>query len=189
MDLLGVFRRLALGEEVPVRVEQLGSAVFLLLTVDFSMNVSFALFALWWLSMGFASATCSPEVTILRAGQPVSVRDSVVGATLTPLWRNGEVYLPIRYVGSVLKQSVSVDPIWNTFTIEGTTFRVGERESHQPAPTLGGVQVTSVQRYEVAPLVKANRIYIPLSMLPWLRTQRSSDDTTRVLPSPGNCLN
>lgn len=165
------------------------SAVSLLPAVDFSMHLRFTLFALWWLSTAVASATCYPEVTLVRAGQPVSVRDLVVGATLTPLWRDGEVYLPIRYVGSVLKQSVSVDPIWKTFSIEGITFRIGEQESHQPAPTLGGVQVTSVQRYAVAPLVKANRIYIPLSMLPWLRTQRSSDHTIRVVPSPGECRN
>ncbi|MGY2897116.1 hypothetical protein [Deinococcus sp. UYEF24] len=116
------------------------------------------------------------------------MRDQAVTATLTPIFRAGEIYLPVLSVGSVLLQSVSADPIWNTFTIEDTTFRVGEKESHQPAPTLGGVEVISVQRYDVSPFLESNRIYIPLKMRPWLNAQRSSNNTVKLVPRPGHCL-
>ncbi|MGY2896131.1 hypothetical protein [Deinococcus sp. UYEF24] len=151
------------------------------------MRVHLALLAISAISVAFASPECYPAVTLVRAGHPVPVRDQVISATLTPIFRAGEVYLPIRYVGSVLIQSVSVDAIWNTFTIEESTFRVGEKESHQPAPTLGGVDVISVQRYDVSPFLEANRMYIPLKMLPWLNAQRTSNNTVKLVPKSGHC--
>jgi hypothetical protein len=138
-------------------------------------------------SVALGAPLCFPATTILRAGQPVPVRDGVITATLTPMLRGGEVYLPIRYVGSVLNQNVSVDSIWNVFYIEGGTFQVGEKETHGSAPSIGGVDVVAVNRYDVAPFYESGRIYVPLKMLPWLdrAAVRSADGTLKLIAPKG----
>ena len=136
-------------------------------------------------SVALGAPLCFPATTILKAGQPVPVRDKVVTATLTPVLRGGEVYLPILYVGSVLNQNVSVDSIWNVFYISGVTLRVGEKETHGSAPTIGGVDTVDLMRYDVTPYYEGGRIYVPLKMLPWLSVKRSADGTLKLVPPEG----
>ena len=138
-------------------------------------------------SIALGAPLCFPATTILKAGQPVPVRDRVVTATLTPVLRGGEVYLPIRYVGSVLNQNVTADFIWNVFYIGHGAFRVGDKEVHVPVGAIGGVDRISLNHFDVAPFYEAGRIYVPLKMLPWLdRTAvRGADGTLKLVPPKG----
>ncbi|WP_293911654.1 hypothetical protein [Deinococcus sp.] len=132
-----------------------------------------------------AAPLCYPATTVLKAGVPVPYRDQVTSSPLTPVLRGGEVYLPIRYVGSVLNQEVSADRIWNVFYISGVTFRVGEKEAHGSAPTIGGVNTVDLRLYDVSPYFEASRIYVPLKMLPWLEARRSADGTLKLVAPKG----
>lgn len=134
-----------------------------------------------------AQLLCFPTTTLLDKGAPRAAYSNILQATLTPLVRGGEVYLPLRFVGLFLGEDVLVDSGWNTFSIGESTYRVGEKELHHSAPTIGGVNSTAIESFDVAPFLKGGRIYVPLKMMPWFgaSTIKTLDGTLRLVAPKG----
>lgn len=87
--------------------------------------------------MASAQLLCFPTTTLLDKSTPKAAYSTTLQAMLTPLTRGGGVYLPLRFVGLFLGRNVSVDSGWNTFNVDGATYRLGEGISSSGADNWG----------------------------------------------------